>query len=211
MQINVVEGSSPAMFTAMVFPQATEDVKNWLRDQWATTTSMLTETGKHYAQQAYQLYDSLVDNTLFRKVRAVLGKEHDKRPDVIWQAETLEDIQGLKPLMQRYVMAMPQIRQLYHEQRCDGYSDSYVDLYPDAVGEGHVDYERVMSGIVTELPAIDGKEPGWKATMYPNDVKDGDRELEADEQFKILNTWDWVGLYVARGEDPTSMIGDKIN
>ncbi len=95
---------------------------------------------------------------------------------------------------------------MYHEQRCDGYSESYVDRFPGQVGENHYDYRRVMHGMVQ-----DDQEHDWKSTFYLDELFEGDRELNFDEQVDILNTWDVVRSYLSKGQDdPTSQFGNML-
>ena len=100
-------------------------------------------------------------------------------------------------------MANPVVRQTYHEQKCDGYSDTYIDNQPSAIKETHYDYRRVMDGVV-----VDKDNDGWSVKFYPDDLHDGDRELVHGEKVDILHSWDIIEMFMKAGDkDPTSQYG----
>lgn len=201
MQINVVSGGTPQLFNAMLFPEASQETRHWLREQFQRDMSHLTDVGRQLANSATQLFQKTYDSDFMRKARSMMrslgGMFH---PNAIVPASSIEELQTAKPVMQRYIMAMPEIRRIYHRQLCDGYSDSYVDHQPGAVGEDHYDYRRVMSTMVVE-----DEDGGWHSRMYPDELVEGDRELEADERFAILRTWDLVKLAMGERIDPTDI------
>ena len=212
MRINVVHGSSPMLFNAMLFPEANTETKQWLQEQWQTTSSMLTDVGRQFASKADELWNQIYDPLLMQKARGLMrqvgGLFH---PNTITRLHDIDSVQLAKPVMQRYIMAMPQIRDLYHRQLCDGYSDSYVDHDPGVIGEAHYDYRRVMDGMVNYLPPVEeGGEERWSVTMYPDELIENDRELQADEKFLILDAWDVVKEAMMQKIDPTDVFKGRL-
>jgi len=206
MQINVIEGSSPQLFNAMLFPEAHVETQNWLQEQFYRDTSILTDVGKQFMGMATEFFNRVTDSNLMSRARSMMrdvrGLFH---PNHIVRPATIADVQYAKPVLQRYIMAMPELRAIYHRQLCDGYSDSYTDYDPGVIGEKHYDYRRVMNGIVVET-----EEGGWEATMYPDELREGDRELEADEQFSILRGWDLVRHAIGLRIDPTDVFNGNL-
>ncbi len=210
MQINVVSGGSPALFNAMLFPENPPETQQWLHEQWNRTSGMLTDMGRAFAEKAEETWKRVYDPFLMQKVRAITRKVNTlTHPNRITNLNTLEAVREAKPVMARYIMAMPEIRKLYHKQLCDGYSDIYVDSEPGLVGENHYDYRRVMNSIVTETKDKHGEET-WKATKYIEDLVEGDRELDFDEQVIVLDTWDIVKAAIIAKADPTDIFGGKL-
>ena len=112
--------------------------------------------------------------------------------------------------MQRWIMANPDVRKLYHEQRIDGYSDTYEDIHENSIGESHYDYRRVMNGIVVDNDDEEA-DYGWSSVTYFEDLAEEDRELRIDEQYDILSSWHYLQRYLAVGkEDPTSLFNGDI-
>ncbi len=123
---------------------------------------------------------------------------------------TLADLQCAQPIMQRYMMANPMVQQYYFDNRIEGYSDSYVSIDHGKIGEANYDYRRVMNGIVIDVEEPDGSLT-WVAPQYYEDLREGDRELDMQEQSTILKSWDILELFLHAGkEDPTSIYGAKI-
>jgi len=108
-------------------------------------------------------------------------------------------------MMQRFIMANPMVRQLYHDQRCDGYSGTYIDVQPDATKEDHYDYKRVMNGIVQQ----DGDGTMFY-TQYMDQLHHGDKELALAEQVSILDTWEIAEMFIKAGNDPTSVWNESL-
>ena len=210
MMINVVRNTTPELFNAILFPEASPETKQWIHDQFHRDTSMLTDLGRSFMDSASALYKKLNDPMLSRMARSIVrnlsGISH---PNSIQPLKTISDIQGAKPVMQRYIMALPELRRLYHKQCCDGYSDSYVDHEPGLVGEAHYDYRRVMNAMVVDVVKPDGTET-WQSVMYPDDLEEGDRELDIDEQDCVLMSWTVAKEAIAKKIDPTDVFNGKL-
>lgn len=160
-----------------------------------------------FMSNAGELFDKFYGSEAVRLAKAAVRKVKS-----IWERDDIRELFGIgeiqqaKLIMQRWIMAEPVYRQMYHEQRCDGFSNSYVDLEPGAVGDAHYDYRRVMDGLL-----VDDEEEGWSMTHYIEDLREGDVDLELDEQLTILSVWDVVRMHAkAGGEDPGSVYGDKL-
>ena len=100
--------------------------------------------------------------------------------------------------MPSLVHRLSTLRLMYHQQRCEGYTDTYVDMHPGDVGEQHYDYRRVVDGMVME------QDDELVSVQYFDEIKEGD-ELDIDDQVAILRTWDSVKAAIEENkEDPTS-------
>ena len=108
--------------------------------------------------------------------------------------------------MQRYLMAEPTTRQMYIDQRCDGYSDTYVDVDPGTIGPAHYDYRRATDGLLMDSPTPDANgDYGWTAVTYMEELLPDDVELTLSEQVDIQYSWQWLKAIMAEGEqDPVS-------
>lgn len=128
------------------------------------------------------------------------------RPNIVNELRRLEDFQVAGPMMQRFIMANPVVRQRYHEQRLDGYSDSYVDYEPNKIGEEHTDYRLVMSGI----QQIDNDGNSYSVDYYQN-LDTDDLTLSSMDKFDILSSWINIENILAEEVyDPTSPWGDEL-
>lgn len=212
MEVTVVQGTAPQLLSSMLFPEQSQATVQWLHNQFHRDTSILTDAGRqfsHAAEEWYRRYnDPRIDRTARRIMRAVkgLGTANQIAP-----LETVSEIQAAKPLMQRYIMALPEIRKRYHRQLCDGYSESYVDGQPGVVGDQHYDYRRVMDGVVQDAPAGKEDEYEWFARYYADELYEGDRELDAQEKFIVLSVWDLAKEALKNGIDPTDIFNRKLD
>lgn len=161
----------------------------------------LTAAGRQFMTKAEELYDRFSSSHAMRLMRAAArAATHFWESDTIRYLADIGAMQNAPPTMHRWIMAEPTIRNLYHENRCDGYSNTYVDAFPEDVGVDHYDYRRVMNGVVEET-----EDGGWKATTWYEELLEGDQELSMEEKNDILDTW-WAmkQMIKAGGEDPTS-------
>ena len=158
-------------------------------------------------QGAREIYDRVANSQAVQYAKAYMRQSNNFfDPNAIIPIDSLEGLQQASVGMQRWIMAQPDIRTLYHQQLVDGYADTYVDMHPGVVGSEHYDYRRVLDGIITEGSEEDGYD--WVTTQYPDDLYKYDRELTIGEKTDILNIWDIVKLYSeARKEDPTNPHG----
>lgn len=201
--VNVVEGG-PETFNALCYSEKHPSTLQFLQNQFQNIQSTLVNAGNEFLAGTRAIYDRYNDSEAMRRARLALNKvQNIFKPDNIHSLWELQDIQNAQLVMQRWIMANPIPREMYHKQLLDGYSDSYVDNFPEDVGESHYDYRRVMHGVVQDCPEND-----FKIVHYLDELYEGDRELSLEEQADILSTWDIVNAILKRNEDdPTSPYG----
>lgn len=119
--------------------------------------------------------------------------------DEIQQYTRMAEFQHAQPQMQRWIMAEPTVRKMYFEQRVDGYSDTYVTTDRN-VGLMHDDYQKVIDGVY-----IENENGDIVINEFFNLYEEHEQPLDFTEQVDILNTWDLLRAYLAKGgDDPTS-------
>lgn len=183
---------------------------NYLQSQMDTLSNMsqsFLSAGQSFVERAKEVYDRFNSSDAVRKARAAIRKLGN-----VFQTNEITDIwdiggmQNAPPISQRFIMAEPTVRELYHQQRIDGYSETYVDMQPGVVGEDHYDYRRAMNGIVQEIE--DDPDYEWKLKIWTEDLYEGDRELSMDEKHDVQMLWHRVRHYIKKGQDdPTSQFG----
>jgi len=212
MFVNVVNGGNVDSFDYLLFPDQNPINQQWIYSQLNNFSNSLTDYGKQFMDSAKEVYEKInnADSIRMAKaaIRAAKGIFH---PNAIIPLETIEDLRSAKPVMQRYIMAYPELRGLYHKQQCDGYSDSYVDIEPNNIGDKHYDYRRVMTGIIKDTVDKNG-EYAWVATQYYDDglFDESENQLTFIEKSDIIRTWDLISLFMMSKEDPTDVFGGKL-
>jgi hypothetical protein len=194
-------------FNNFIYGEKHQGTLQFLENQINNVSQYLTDAGKSFFSNARNLYNQFNSSEAMRLARAARQKISNLfQTDEIKPMWDIASIQNAPPMMQRYIMSEPTTRKLFMEQRIDGYSDSYIDMYPGTIGETHYDYRRVMNGVVT----ID-KTGLEKTTFYLDELAEGDRELHLDEKVIILNTWEIVADLMKYGDrDPTSVFNNKL-
>lgn len=200
----VVYGDN-SFFKSAVY--GTQDFKalEFLSNQYNNISSFATNASMEFFNAAKNLYDRLSGSTAIRMARQaseVMGTLY--QADEIHMLKTLVSLQLAKHTMQRWIMANPVVRQLYHDQKIDGYSNTYVDMHPNDIGESHYDYRRATNGLMVEV------EDKLLCTTYPDELMD-EKELTIEEQLDIKISWDTIEKELSKGkEDPTSIWGNSL-
>lgn len=186
----------------------------FLQGQVAQATNFASmavgDAARSFFGRAQQTFEEHHSAEAMRLARLALQKTQSvAQLDMVRDIWQLGQLQSAPPVMQRFIMANPFVRQMYHDQRIDGYSGTYEDYAPGQVGPDHYDYRRVMDGVM--IVGDQESEADWEAVMYMDPLEEGDRELTSDQQADILSTWDVVEAYLKEStDDPTSPSGGKL-
>lgn len=207
----VITGDANA-FNALVYgTERHPGAVQYLQSQMASfNMGSLTEFGKQFVASATQIYDSFNSAEALRSARAAIRRfDAMFLPDRIQSIEKLNHLQNAPLAMQRWIMTDPVVRKYYHEQRIDGYSDTYVDNYWGRKDLEHYDWRILHEGVFEEVQTEDMD--GHVYRHFLAEVNDGDRALTMDEKTDALNTCDVARAYVELGEyDPTSKSNNKM-
>lgn len=193
-------------FNTLLYGQQHPSTIEYLASQAAKGFETLTEAGRAFMDRGREIFDHYYGMAAQQFARQVISEASGTyQGQYILALMDVERLQQASLTMQRWVMAMPEVRSRYHDQMCSGYAGSYVDMEPGMVGEAHYDWRRVMDGVMVV------SEDDWRVTQYVEPLKEGDRDLLHGEQVDILRTWDALGILMALGqEDPTSATGDYL-
>lgn len=195
-------------FNAAIYGRPHENTLNFLQQQVEGFSVGLTDAGQRFMAGARDVYERLSGSHAMRMMRAAGNRIKSMwQADEIRQLTTIAEFQHAPLKMQRWIMAEPTVRRAFHQQRCDGYSDSYVDMHPGDIGEAHYDHRRAMHGWVVETEDGD-----WKATSYYEDLLPGDPEVMIlEEQHDIQWSMKAVAAHMRAGrEDPVSKYGAEL-
>ena len=206
--MNVVTGDD-STFSAMAFGQASAAAVNYVRNEIARAADVLTDFGRMGLQAAQAVFEQFHGEAAIRKAREIsrrIGWIYQE--DCVRPLVTIPELQAAMPIMQRWIMANPRIREFHNRQECASYAGSYIDIYPGTVGEDHYDYRQVMNGVVRDEERDDDK-PLY--SIYLDELLEGDRKLDLDEKIDILDTWAAVNAVLDVGiDDPTSIGGGSL-
>ena len=207
--VQIVDGGSMT-FDALMYGGVNPGTLNFLSSQFQDPSNVILSAGQQFVERAAEMFDRFNGSQALRTMKAVArGVRSLWQLDEIRPLTTVGQVQFAPITMQRWVMAEPTIRQLYHNNACDGYSDTYVDMYPGDIGENHYDYRRAVNGLVVDQP--DDAEYEWLAVTYLDDLVEGDSPLTLEEQIDIQDTWRFLKGHLSHSkEDPTSIYCNDI-
>lgn len=200
-------------FNALVYGQKHQGTLNFLNNQVNQVMEMsktMTDAGRSFFSTARELFDEFTGSDAVRRARAAVRRAGSmfQRNEISFISD-VGRMQTAPIVMQRWIMAEPTLRGLFHDQRCDGYSESYVDMQPGAVGLQHSDYRRIISGVVMPDDENDCKITICVEPDGPDNLDDPDPTIE--QKADILSTWEAIRSVIDHlGEDPTSIYGNKL-
>lgn len=205
--MRIIDGGEAA-WGAVAFGEHNPINLNYFRNQLQQVSTGLSDYARSFYHNTQELVDKFTNSEALRTVRNALKSAAMLfNDDIIKSIYDMENLQTASFKMQRWIMANPSVREMYQDQKCDGYSDTYVDLYPKTIGDAHYDYRRVMNGVVV----IDAETGQDSYKIYYEDLVEGDRELSHDEKDSILTTWEIVEMFMKKGaQDPTSQYGASL-
>lgn len=184
-----------------------EATRQWFAERAEVVQQNLTNTSRAFFDRARSLYQTISESQALQMLRNLRTKSDDVwSGNVIEPLRTLESIQTASPVMQRMIMAQPDLRKRYLNQEVEAYGDSYTNFHGDVWGAMHFDYRRVMDGV---LEFED--ESSYVIRHFIDYMEEDERNLSTHEKIDILNTWDVVKrLLDEGGEDPTSPVGNDL-
>jgi len=206
--INVVYGGGDAFDSLLYTTQQNPVNQQYFQTQIDRINHTLTESGRAFMEASRTIYDQINSSEAAQLARLALRSAKSLfQPNVVQYIDTLDHLQSAPPIMQRWIMSQPDIRERYQQQRCHGYGDLYTtDMSPGLSGEQDYNYRRVMDAVVV----IEEEGGGWYARQYSEDLLPDDRELSNYEKIDILRTWDIVRMAIEAGDDPTNPAGGSL-
>jgi hypothetical protein len=181
------------------------ETSSWLGERAEVLRSTISTQAAQFFDHAQSLYTMISSSDAIQALRNMTV-----RADNAWISNQIvyldntEQLQSASPLMQRYVMAEPQLRKMYLNNEVNGYGETYTNFHGNGIGQQHYDWRRVNCGIAT----ITDEEV--KFVNYVEDTKD-DKELTVFEKVDILRVWNNVRTALDEHElDPTSAEGNLL-
>lgn len=179
---------------------------NWIQDRTQSLMSTVSATTAGWFNKARTFYQTITESDAVQALRNLTAKaDQSWMGNNIHFCNSLEQIQTANPVMQRYIMAEPRLRDMYLNDSIEGYAGSYENFHGNAIGVNHYDYRRVTDGILM----VSDTSMEWN-DFYEN-IPDNDKELSLFEKVDIIRTWNLVNVALDAHEmDPTSPIGNLL-
>lgn len=209
----LIEGDS-ATFDSLLYgtqPQVTQEFVEQERARFQSFSTPMTVT---FFQKAMELETAMRDNKAVQLASAAARKVRSLwQSDDIRRLATVADFQHAPQCMRRFIMAEPEVRNLWQKNLCSGYDDQFED-FREEKGEYVVEYRQVMDGMVIDNPNPAEDEHEWECVTYGDDELENLEpmlQISIDDQFDIVESWDKLKDILAMGkEDPTSEINASL-
>ena len=215
MQVQMHRVDSINMVDRMFAPSDDTGFREYIRERSERTARLLEKAGSRirdgFRERAAKIFEAANSASALRKTReAIRSLTGVKRASMVYPVESVEDLRGAGWMMQRWLLADPVIRKSYLRQTIDGYSETYVNQHGKAIGEDHYDYRRVIDGMYRFEVDADGEEVIVHDQFY-EELIEGDRDLDAEEQFDIMAAWRLQRMCAEMNIDSTNRRGGTLS
>lgn len=203
--MRIVQVDDHQVLDYLLFPNQNPQNYEYINRNLQSFSTHLNEAGMQFMMAHTTAWSAIDENDIARRARQALRVvQNIHQPDIIMPLLRVEQIQSANLVMQRYVMAQPDLRNLYHRNRADGYRDTYQDMEPGLVGRDHNDWRRAATGDVLDTPE------GIVIRHYSTDDWVEEPVLASDQRLAIRRTWEAVKDAIDRGIDPSNPFGGEI-
>ena len=201
----IYDDDGAAKYALMARPMA--DAQEYMVQRMNHYLSTVGNVAAGFAEEAKRRFDMFNNQQFIDKI------EHYKRKlNTIWQTNefrSLSDIsmvQEAPDIMQRWIMACPEIRTYYNTGGCSGYDGAYVDMYPGTIGGTHYDYRRVMDGVIHR------QDEKIVSTEYIDSMVNVEDILTTIQKSCVISSWEVIRRHLEDSNiDPTSLQNEKLS
>ena len=195
-------------YRAMAYNSAPSRIMEEIRTTTGQAASRLSSSARERYDHIKSITQTFDFDSAKRRIKAAMRRTNNLWvSDMIQPLETVEQFQHAPARMLKYIMSEPETRERFYKNRCDGYSDRYVDPYPNRIADDDPIYRQTMNNMWQE-----DEEGNLFATNYWADEEvDMLEDLPFEDKVSILTSWDRLKCIMAKMEDdPTSPYNAKL-
>lgn len=196
--IYATPGEASAVFSAPTSSRAMDVIRGSVQ----AFRDAIPNIPQYVDERVNQYCNAVFGQDIGRRVQALRNYvSHAFDGNEIRPLYSLDDVQHAPPVMQRYIMADPMVREYYHQGRIEGYGDQYVDADPGCIGRDHYDYRRATDGLILENSET-GK---LESHTYIELLRGDDQHLTPMQKLSIALARQNAQDAILEGDDPTSV------
>jgi len=203
MIVNTIRGGNNAL-NAMLYKQPDNRVINYLQDHIQSAMMSTANAGSQFMSTMQDLYHKFNNSDIINAGKALLFKTGSHMNQTVIYPVAYDNFNNANLIMQRYIMANPDVDKLHQRNMCYGFQDTYINPSPYH-GKESMEYMQVMDGVLQ----FDSSGEGF-TEHYSYYHSDEDSELDIYDKISVLDTWDNLHRLIAEGIDPTSPDGDML-
>lgn len=202
MSINVIVHSGDKQdFNSLVYKPPTDSMINYYQNNLQSVLSTTSGFDNMFKENILAMYDSYNSEDVLANAKRTALRTNAHLSENIIQEQYVEDYNP-NILMQKYIMACPEIYTAFSKQQIYGFGESYYN--PDFINVGTLSnhYRSTMNGIMVEDEDGDLVSHQYSGSDIDN--------LIFEEKMAIINTWDSVKKMLNEDNiDPTDPINFK--
>ena len=207
--------NSNALMAALVYGPPTQTNQNFFTTQVQNLQSYIQTKGitDPFFTDIARLHQQHQDARITDVAKSMLMQvDVISNIDIVRILRTVEEMQTASPLMVRFIMANPEIRTRWQDNRCYGYGeDMYNPSDRNSIGSDHYDYRLVMDGVGQKQEDGSVRVQHYTHTLQPNDQQLGGLEKAAiATSWEVMNQMLLAAAQDDNFQDPTSPFGDLL-
>lgn len=217
MQINISQPGPPQMLELSMFGRMSPEMANLIQTRNNEVDYRLQHhygsAGTTFIQQSNQFFQNYMETSGLKAAESMIlsgAATIAFHSDHLIPLETYEELQTAHVRYQVYLMANPAIRQLYFDNRIEGYSETYENHDGQVTGFQHDTFREVVNGMSRSSydPNVpEDFEEEW-VTVCQDTLEDN--SLLFQEKVNIINAWGLQDQATFKGIDSTSIDGFNI-
>ena len=134
-------------FDMLVYGNRSFGSDQFIQNQRDILSTFTSPNVAGFFQRAFELEHAMVENRAYQMASASMRKIASVfQDDAIRCLTDLGEFQHAPASMRRFIMANPVVRNMWKEQRCDGYND-FSEYNQELDDEDNLDYCQVMDGV----------------------------------------------------------------
>lgn len=196
-QVPVIRGGDFAA-NALIYKPPSDNLINYLKGNMSHIWDKVNQYSSQFCQTVQSMFNSVNHDDVIQRSKILLNQYGTHISQEAIMTIPYERLNEANMMMQRYIMAQPDMNKLYKKNMCYGYAETFVPTEPDTYGEDLLDYQQVMDGVLQHA-----RDDGISYTChYSNMVSD--TPLSIIDTISILDTWDNVVRALEEGKDPSN-------
>lgn len=194
----------------MLFSQPDKATQNYLRNEVNNFVSSLGQAGSHIANKVMSAYKDITSGKTFRRIQAIKNLSNSFfEENSVRKLKTLGELQTAPDIMIPYLMANPEVHELYQDDRIKGYGDNYNTNPYGRAGLNNQHYRQAVNTMVIK-EEVDGETSYICRNTYSKAQEEMD-DLTFVDKANVLSSWKLMNYtHQEHGIDATSEENDLI-
>lgn len=197
---NIIQGGAEYA-DALIYKQPDESVLSYITNSMNNILQHTKNLSQQFVNSMTSIYDRFNSDISRQTSKMFLNRVGSSLDQMTLHYIRYEHL-GLANLgMQPYILAQPELNNLFRKEMCYGYQDTYIPKQPNTYGEDLIEYKRVMDGVLQFEDNEEGL--GFIKHYSQDDEKTHGKDLTTYDQFSIIDTWHNVSRMLANKLDPS--------